>query len=155
MSSSLDKQDILFLSSRIVKIDNGIQLDQQPYALDLIDRNGLSEANSTRVAIAADQGMQGQVSESHEEEVDSLMSETVREAQRMAGELLWLSQRTRPDLAYAVNVACSTALNDPSRSIRICKGVLRYLRGTANKSLMFFSKMLLMEESRILTRNGT
>ena len=115
VSSSLDKQDILFLSSRIVKTSDWIQLDQQPYALDLIDSNGLIEANSTRVAIAADQGMQGQVSESHEEEVDSLMSETVRQAQRMAGELLWLSQRTRPDLPYAANVACSTALNDPLR----------------------------------------
>ena len=41
-----------------------------------------------------------------EEELDRT-AEEICDAQKLAGELLWLSTKTRPDLAYAVSKICT------------------------------------------------
>ena len=51
----------------------------------------------------------------------------VKQAQRMAGELLWLVTRTRPDIGYATAHVCGAALKSPAAAIRLGKMVMRYL----------------------------
>eukprot|EP00435_Cladocopium_sp_Y103_P033944 s34_g8.t1 len=52
----------------------------------------------------------------------------VREAQKQTGELLWISGRTRPDVAYAINVMSQHAAKRPRGVINIAKEVRAYLR---------------------------
>ncbi|OLP98838.1 Retrovirus-related Pol polyprotein from transposon TNT 1-94 [Symbiodinium microadriaticum] len=61
----------------------------------------------------------------------------VKQAQRMAGELLWLVTRTRPDIGYATAHVCATALKSPTASIRLGKMVMRYLAATPTWGLTY------------------
>ena len=46
--------------------------------------------------------------------------EDVRTAQRLTGEILWLSQRTRPDLAYTACLLASLSTKAPQRVLAFC-----------------------------------
>ncbi|CAE7391023.1 unnamed protein product [Symbiodinium necroappetens] len=61
----------------------------------------------------------------------------VKQAQRMAGELLWLVTRTRPDIGYATAHVCGTALKNPTAAIRLGKMVMRYLAATPTWGLTY------------------
>ncbi|CAE7333282.1 unnamed protein product [Symbiodinium sp. KB8] len=61
----------------------------------------------------------------------------VKQAQRMAGELLWLVTRTRPDIGYATAHVCATALKSPTAAIRLGKMVMRYLAATPTWGLTY------------------
>ena len=57
--------------------------------------------------------------------------------QALVGSLLYLSTRTRPDIAYAVNSVaryCANPTNDHHTAV---KGILRYLNGTHNLGLLY------------------
>ncbi|CAK0796462.1 unnamed protein product, partial [Prorocentrum cordatum] len=61
----------------------------------------------------------------------------VRGAQRMAGGLLWLSSRTRPDLSYSVSRISSHATRRPRAPLVLGKRVLRYLAATRLLALVY------------------
>ena len=71
-----------------------------------------------------------------EEELDRT-AEEIHDAQRFAGELLWLSTKTRPDLAFAVSRICSTTTRAPKLSIAQSMVVLDYLRQKPTLGLRF------------------
>ncbi|KAK9730410.1 hypothetical protein QE152_g15215 [Popillia japonica] len=55
----------------------------------------------------------------------------------MIGSLTYLTAATRPDLAYAVNVA-SRAQEAPTEAhVKLVKRILRYLKGTINDGIQF------------------
>ena len=54
--------------------------------------------------------------------------ETVRTAQRLTGEIVWLSQCTRPDLAFTACVFASLSTKAPQRAIRIAEKALAYVQ---------------------------
>ena len=56
--------------------------------------------------------------------------ETIREAQRVVGELLWVATRTRPDLAFAITKLASLVARDPQLVIDLTKIVWHYLANT-------------------------
>ena len=55
----------------------------------------------------------------------------------MAGSLIWLSTRTRPDIAYAQSRISSMATKAPQRAVLEGLRVLRYLQGTRSLGLSF------------------
>ena len=61
----------------------------------------------------------------------------VRQAQKLAGSLIWLATRTRPDISYAQSAVSSLATRDPLRALVLGKRVLRYLAGTRDVALVF------------------
>ena len=61
----------------------------------------------------------------------------VKQAQRMAGELLWLVTRTRPDIGYATAHVCATALKCATAAIRLGRMVMRYLAATPTWGLTY------------------
>ena len=63
--------------------------------------------------------------------------EKVRQAQRMAGGLIWLSTRTRPDVAFMTSRIGMFATVDPEWSLRLGKRVLRYLVATRDFGLVY------------------
>ncbi|CAE7775417.1 RE1 [Symbiodinium sp. CCMP2592] len=62
---------------------------------------------------------------------ESGFSEVVlREAQRITGELLWVSQRTRVDICYAVGLMSSWTVKSPGFVVKLGQRVLAYLAAT-------------------------
>ena len=55
----------------------------------------------------------------------------------MAGSLIWLSTRTRPDITDAQSRISSMATKAPKRAFLECMRVLRYLNGTEDLGLQF------------------
>ena len=55
---------------------------------------------------------------------------SLRQAQRLTGELLWISQRTRLDVAFAVGLMSSWAVRSPAFVVRIGLRVLSFLANT-------------------------
>jgi len=64
----------------------------------------------------------------------------VREAQRIAGEVLWLSTRTRPDLSYPIQRMTSEATKHPDKALKYGTRMLRYLKGTKDYGLLYLNK---------------
>ena len=63
----------------------------------------------------------------------------VKEAQSRTGELLWLAQRSRPDLSYVTSIMGSLTSKDPERANRIGKRVLMYINATQDMALHYAS----------------
>ena len=61
---------------------------------------------------------------------ESPTEESVRTAQRLTGEILWLSQRTRPDLAFTACVLATLSTKAPERAARIAERALACVQQT-------------------------
>ena len=62
---------------------------------------------------------------------------TIREAQRVVGELVWVATRTRPDLAFTITKLASLVTKDPQQVLDLTKHVWCYLAATADHGLQF------------------
>eukprot|EP00435_Cladocopium_sp_Y103_P030555 s975_g7.t1 len=69
------------------------------------------------------------ITEEDEVSVEDIKPADVKIAQSMAGALLWLTTRTRPDVALSVAIACRLATKNPIKSIEVSTAVMRYVRG--------------------------
>ena len=61
-------------------------------------------------------------SEDDENPGEPVQATDIKVAQGMAGALLWLTTRTRPDLAMSVSTVCRLATKNPKRAIEILSG---------------------------------
>merc|ERR1711873_167078 len=61
----------------------------------------------------------------------------IHRAQRIAGSLIWLSTRTRPDITYAQSRISSMMTKAPKTAVLEATRVLRYLQGTKHYGLCF------------------
>ena len=75
------------------------------------------------------------VRDSPEEELN-YSDESLRKAQKITGELLWLSQRTRLDLAYSVSLMGSWCTKAPSLVLRMGLRILEFVYATAEYRLL-------------------
>ena len=58
--------------------------------------------------------------------------------QRLVGSLLWLPNKTRPDMMFSVNLLCRFLKNATRKHFELARGrPLRYLKGTVNYGLVF------------------
>ena len=114
-----------FLGMEIQKSEKGdIEVHQHCYAQELLQRNGVV-ARATHI----------KVPEEKEDPAPALR--TVREAQRLTGELLWLSGKTRPDLAAAVQRMSSRATRNPEWVLELGANVLAHLSTSWEKKLVY------------------
>ncbi|CAE7312303.1 RE1 [Symbiodinium sp. CCMP2456] len=67
---------------------------------------------------------------------DSLFDQTKR-AQSIAGQLLWVSTHTRPDVCYAVQAVCQQIATDPAGACDAGLIVLQYLKRTIDHRLSY------------------
>ena len=65
--------------------------------------------------------------------------ELTLECQQRAGELLWLSQRSRPDIAFTSALVSSLSTRAPARAIRVAQRALRYVVSTRSSGILFVS----------------
>jgi hypothetical protein len=67
-------------------------------------------------------------------------AESARRAQQIAGEILWLSTRTRPDVCYPIQKMTSAATKDPAKAGAMGTRIPRYLEGTKDFGLMYLNE---------------
>ena len=100
---------------------DGFHLSQRKYEQEILARWNVTESTTFP---------NFKVSEADMEAQDYVHKNQIREAQALAGSLLWLSTRSRPDLAYGVAALSRLVTRNPARSIEIGYSLLAYVKGT-------------------------
>ncbi|XP_006606754.1 uncharacterized mitochondrial protein AtMg00810-like [Glycine max] len=116
-----------FLGIKVARSKNGIFLSQRKYALDLLVETGMLGCKPIDTPIE----------QNHKNFycADATSADRGR-YQRLVGKLIYLS-RTRPNIAYAVNVM-SQFMHDPKKPhMDVVERILRYLKSAPGKGLLF------------------
>ena len=91
------------------------------------DKEGIEEKKGVKAPMGKD------LCPSPEEPTPDL----VTQAQKLVGELMWLSTRTRPDIAFATSRCAQEILSHPTWVVEQATQVWRYLKNTPNEGLKF------------------
>ena len=100
--------------------NDGYIVSQRMYEQEMIQRFGIEKSIDYP---------KFQLAEGDDEPTEAISAGDVKTAQSMAGALLWLSTRTRPDVAMAVATACRLCTKNPCKSIEVSNAVMQYIRG--------------------------
>ena len=118
---------VQFLGMTICKTEKGFSLGQQPYLQDLLSKYNV-EISSPQT-VPRDWVKEEPIQREYE-------TCELRQAQSICGELLWLSQRTRPDIAHTVSLLAAWTTKDPALVFKMGLRVLQYLHGTLEHRLV-------------------
>ena len=110
----------------------GFTMSQEEFTRDVLKTWEMSECRSMMTP-----GEPSSTKLPEEGTPEQLDPEGVLRAQKMAGSLIWLSTRTRPDISYAQSRISSMATKAPQRAVIEGLRVLRYLQGTKPVGLRF------------------
>ena len=99
---------------------DGFMVSQKKYEQEMVKRFGIEKSSDFP---------NFKLDEEDEFPVQPVRAGDVKTAQSMAGALLWLTTRTRPDIALSVAAACRLATKNPLKSIEIATAVMRYVHG--------------------------
>jgi len=117
-----------FLGIKVENNEHGIYLSQTEYIEKLLSKYGMSECKSAMTPIIT--GEDRTSNEDNEKcNVDSY--------QELIGELLYLANRTRPDITFVTSYISQYNHSPEKRHYMLGKRVLRYLNGTKNKCLYY------------------
>ncbi|CAE7245139.1 RE2 [Symbiodinium sp. CCMP2592] len=112
----------------------GYTLDQEGYLQEVLrHRNVRAEEKSLLPATKET------LSLSSEHDPPTYPAEDLKLAQSITGELAWMAQRCRPDLAYVVSIMASLTTRDPVRVAAIGRKTLAYLNHTSSWRLRFWT----------------
>ena len=115
----LGSKPVTFCGIELSLLPTGYRMSQCAYIRELLNRYGIEEHATAPILKWVEP-----------ERVDNPSVEEVREAQGLTGALLWVSTRTRPDLAYAVSRCGQQATKAPQWSISCGRQALGYLKST-------------------------
>ena len=110
----------------IKKIPGGFQLSQGNYVRDLLKRRQVEGTESVPMTKIEE-----------EEDETGWTASDLKEAQTITGELSWIAQRTRPDLAYTVGLMSRMIHRRPCFVARVGAQVLKYLNKDPDKGLKY------------------
>ncbi len=116
-----------FLGIEVARSKQGIFLSQRKYVLDLLSEVGLLDCKPPDTPIVQNHRLG--------EHTDQVSTDKGR-YQRLVGKLIYLSH-TRPDIAYAVNVVSQFMHNPSEDHMNAVIRILRYLKSSPGKGLMF------------------
>ena len=115
-----------FLGIEIQRLEDGSYfLHQECYAREVIERHPGGAASSF-IKVPEDVEDEG-----------SMSLPKIREAQKITGELLWLSGKTRPDLTWSVMKMAQNAVKKPQWTVELGMSVMAYLRHSLNFGLHY------------------
>ncbi|GBM40519.1 Retrovirus-related Pol polyprotein from transposon RE1 [Araneus ventricosus] len=117
-----------FLGMEIVRHKIGISLSQSEYIESLLVKYNLDECKSVKTPIVKGEGKSFPPSN---ELIDITMY------QELIGELLYLANRTRPDISFVTCYLSQFHHKPEKRHYILAKRVLRYLLGTKDKKLFY------------------
>eukprot|EP00439_Symbiodinium_sp_Y106_P050041 s545_g6.t1 len=104
-------------------------IGQAAYIQDLLRAYNMVDVTPTALPVPKEWIEQAENDDEPEVDYDE---QTLRQAQRVVGEMLWLGTRTRPDLMFVISHAASLVSKKPSHVVRLGTRLLAYLAGTAN-----------------------
>ena len=126
--SDLDELDY-FLGVSIDQSGNGIWLGQPAYTRRVLERFGMEDCKP--VSTPADPSVK-----LVKEGTDSKLAD-VSKYQSAVGSLLYISQWTRPDIAFAVSNVAKFCSKPTEEHYTAVKRIMRYLKGTIDHGLLY------------------
>ena len=130
LSEARPGHPVRFLGMQLQGYEDGhFSLDQEAYVDELVRAYKLGEANRAKIVCPKEILMQ------ETDQVQPFDEQDIKSAQKVAGECLWLCQRTRIDVAFATTVLCSKVSKDPHSAIAIGRRILCYLHHTKDFKL--------------------
>ncbi|CAE7767290.1 RE2 [Symbiodinium sp. CCMP2592] len=129
---------IRFLGMEIRSVENdngdfmGFSLDQEGYVQELLRQYDIGEKQMSTIP-----SVKEWMSLDPATYPETFDGKDLKAAQSITGELAWLAQRCRPDLAYTVSVMGSMMSKDPARANQIGRKVLAYLNYTKEWKLLY------------------
>ena len=124
--------ELRFLGIEIARTTYGFALSQNSYIEELLRIHSTSAKRRDLVPLSKDQASFIAL----EEEVPQGEAE-IRSAQQVAGELLWISQRSRPDISFVCSLIGSLSTRAPRRAVEIGEKTLAFLQRTAGRRLIY------------------
>ena len=126
---------IKFLGLEIEKIEGGFAVSQADYIAELLRIHSVKGTQRDLIPVSRENASFIAMEE------EAVFSEAeLREAQQYAGEILWLSQRSRPDISYAASLISSLTTKAPRRASSITRKCLGFLQRTADHRLHLVSR---------------
>ncbi|CAE7033277.1 RE1 [Symbiodinium sp. CCMP2592] len=124
-------QCMRFLGAEISVASDGLRIGQAKYVAQELRARGWLALKGAESLPVPSEGLQGS------DIRDNAFENNMKLAQKEAGTLTWIALRSRPDIAACLGVASTLITSRPSESLRLCKGIWRYLRSTWNKTLHY------------------
>ncbi|CAE7189850.1 unnamed protein product, partial [Symbiodinium sp. CCMP2456] len=125
-----EENAVKFLGMELTVRGEEWYLSQQGYIEELIRAYELQPGDQSRIPIAKDDAVY-EVLPDDQPPTEQL----IHQAQHMTGELLWLSQRSRPDLSFGCCVLSSMSTRTPARVVAMAYKMLKYINYTRTYQL--------------------
>ena len=109
---------VKFCGLEILRFSSGYRVNQQSYIAELLSKHAVKDEAAVPL-----------VRWTEPEALEEPSPEEVKSAQALTGALLWLSTRSRPDIAYSVARMAQFSTRSPQLVLSIGNQVLRYLKG--------------------------
>jgi hypothetical protein len=116
------------------QVNKSIKIDQSQYITEILNRFKMSDANPVKTPVDCGQKLTTDMCPTDAESKAEMAKIPYMEA---LGSLLFAAQITRPDICYAVNVLSRFGSNPGMPHWTALKRVLRYLKGTVDKCLVY------------------
>lgn len=113
----------------ITQANDSITISQKIYIKSILECEGLSRANSITTPLDPNIKL--------EPNLDGNEGNRSNSFARLLGELQFLANSTRPDVAFAVNRLASYTANPSLQHVMVLKRILRYLAGTENLGITY------------------
>jgi hypothetical protein len=109
--------------------EDGFKISQNMYELEMLQRWNITKATEVpNYRINEDDGVPS----------DPVEPQQIKQAQAIAGALLWLSTRTRPDVSVGVATVCRLATRNPVRAAEIGLALIDCVKG--NPGGLFYTE---------------
>ncbi|CAE7427987.1 GIP [Symbiodinium sp. CCMP2592] len=118
------ERPVTFCGIELSRGEAGYRMTQRAYIQELLNRYEIT----TEASVPINKWTEP-------EGADSPTVDQIREAQAVTGALLWLSTRTRPDIAYVVARCGQQATKSPLLSIAMGRQALEYLKSTIDMGI--------------------
>lgn len=106
-----------------------LSISQGAYTRTLLQRHQMAECNKAPTPLVESVKLCGWDGQATPEET--------RQYQTLIGGIMWAAIITRPDLAYAASRLSQYASNPSEQHIRAARHVLRYMRGTPDRGIVY------------------
>ena len=113
------------------RASKAFEVHQRGYILDLLRAHGMQDSPATQLPCPKEWVVDDII-----EDPESFSEEELRFGQRVVGEQLWLTMRTRPDLQFVVQHMAQWVSKHPNRVARVARRVLSYLIATLDLKLV-------------------
>ena len=123
--------DLVYCGLEIASVPEGLFVSQSRYIRELLGRHDVGRASDNPCSAWKEAFDDAATRDEHP------CPRLIRAAQSLVGELMWLSVRSRADIAFPVARAAQLATKRPGDSIAIGKMTLAYLKSSEGLGILF------------------